>query len=307
MIGANDPGAWARLTLMGMMWGGSYVAIAFALRDFGPLTIAGSRLVLATAALALAARAWGARMPPWREAGGRRVWGFAFAMAMLSNGAPFVLLAWAQQHVPAGVAAIFMALLPLMTLPLAHFFIAGETMTLRKAAGFGVGVAGTVTLIGPQAIAALGGVGVVLLAEIACVAVVVSYACGSIVAKRAPPTHPIAMSAAMAGLAALVVAPLALILERPWEATPSAPGLAGMVWLALLSTALGQVLTLQVLERAGPSFLSMVNFMIPLWGLGFAALLLSETPPLRAAVALPLILAGVAIARGGRIVREAAP
>lgn len=279
---------------MGMLWGGSYVCIALALRDFGPLSIAAARLVLAGLALSIAARVWGARMPGLGAEAGARVWGFAFAMAMLSNAAPFVLLAWAQQEVPAGVAAIFMAILPLMTLPLAHLFIPGEAMTPRKALGFGVGVAGTVTLIGPQALGAVGGAP---LAELACIGVVASYACGSIVAKRAPATHPIAMSAAMSWLAAAAVVPVALAVERPLSATPSAEALAALVWLALLSTALGQVLTLQVLERAGPSFLSMVNFMIPLWGLLFAALMLSETPPMRGALALPLILAGLAIAR----------
>ena len=306
MIGAHDPGAWARLTLMGMMWGGSYVAIAVALRDMGPLTVAAARLVLATVALAAAARVWGARMPGFGAPGGRRVWAFALAMAMLSNAAPFVLLAWAQQHVAAGVAAIFMALLPLATLPLAHLFIPGEGLTTRKAAGFAVGVAGTITLIGPQALGDMGGAGLELLAELACVAVVLSYACGSIVAKRAPAAHPIAMSAAMAGLAAVAIVPVALVVEQPWTVALSAEAAAAMVWLALLSTALGQVLTLQVLARAGPSFLSLVNFMIPIWGLAFAALLLSETPPLRAALALPLILLGVAIARGARPVREVA-
>lgn len=307
MLGARDGGAWARLTFLGMVWGGSFIATAVALQGFGPLTLAAGRLALAALALIVTARIAGARMPLLRTPPGRRAWAFAVVMAMLSNAIPFAMLSWAQQHVPAGVAAIFMAVLPLMTLPLAHAFIPGERMTARKAAGFVVGVAGTLVLIGPQAAHAMGGAGVVLLAEAACLGVVAAYACGSVVAKRAPQVDPVAMSAAMSAIAALALAPLALWFERPWASAPGPDAVAGLVWLALLSTALAQVLTLQVLRRAGPSFLSMVNFMIPLWALAFAALLLSETPPARAALALPLILVGVAIARGGRPPREVAP
>lgn len=307
MIGANDPGAWARLSFMGMVWGGSYVAIAILLRDLGPLTVAAARLVLAALALAAVARAMGAAMPRLDAPGGGRAWGFALMLAVMHNALPFALLAWAQQHVPAGVAAIFMAVLPLMTLPLAHVFIPGEGLTARKAAGFAIGVAGVILLIGPQALGEIGGGGVVLLAELACLVVVASYAGGSIVAKRAPPMDPIALSAAMSATGAAILAPLALWAEAPWTARPSAEAVGALVWLALLSTALCQVLTLQVLRRAGPTFLSLVNFMIPVWGLFFAWALLSETPPPRAAAALPLILLGIAVARSSPRTREVAP
>lgn len=299
MQGAGDPGAWARLVFLGMVWGGSFIATAVALEGFGPFTVAAGRLALAVAALLVAARVLGVPPPPLRGPQGRRVWAFAAVIGLLSNALPFLLISWAQQHVPAGVAAVFMALLPLAVLPLAHAFVPGDAMSWRKTAGFAAGVAGGLILIGPQAFAGFSGAGVALLAEIACLGVVLCYACGSICTKRAPVSaHPLALSLAIQLVALAMLAPLALWLERPFAALPEARPALGLLWLGVLSTGLAQVLLVQVLRRAGPSFLTQVNFMIPLWALVFAFLLLGETPPPRALLALALILAGVATAHG---------
>ena len=53
-----------------------------------------------------------------------------------------------------------------------------------------------------------------------------------------------------------------------------------------------------LLKRTGPSFLSLVNYEVPIWAMLFGVLLLGETPPDRAAPALALILGGVAISQG---------
>jgi drug/metabolite transporter (DMT)-like permease len=128
-------------------------------------------------------------------------------------------------------------------------------------------------------------------------AAVFLYACGSVVAKRAPRTHPVAFGAAAMTIAAALLAPVALGVEG-WPATPGPAALGATLWLGLLSTALGQVLILRILAHVGPPFLSLVNFMVPAWTLAFAWLLLGERPEPGAGLALALILGGVALARG---------
>jgi drug/metabolite transporter (DMT)-like permease len=299
MQGSGDAGAWARLIVLGMVWGGSFIATAVALQGFGPFTVAAGRLALAALALTAVGLATGVPLPPLRGPEAGRVWRFAAVIAALSNALPFVLISWAQQHVPAGVAAVFMALLPLATLPLAHLFIPGDALTWRKAAGFAAGVAGGLTLIGPQAFAGFTGAGMALLAEIACLGVVLCYASGSIVTKRAPVSAPpLALAGAIQWLGLAMLAPLALWMEPLPTALPPLEPMLGLLWLGALSTGLAQVLLVQVLRRAGPSFLTQVNFMIPLWALAFGWALLGETPPPRALAALALILSGVALAHG---------
>lgn len=294
----RDLGAWARLMVLGMVWGGSFIAIAVALEGFTPLTLAAVRLGGAALALLAVALIGGAGLPPVSGPGAGRVWAFAAGVALLSNAAPFAALNWAQQHVPAGVAAVFMTLLPLMVLPLSHLLVPGERMTRRRVLGFLAGTAGALVLLGPVALKGVSGAGVALLAEIACLAVVASYACGSIATKLAPSVHPVAFSAAVQGIAFLMILPAALAFDDPFALAPEARAWAAAAWLALLSTALAQVLLVQVLRRAGPPFLSQVNFMIPLWALAFGALLLGESVPPRALAALALIFFGMALAQG---------
>lgn len=291
----RDLGAWGRLIFLGMVWGGSFIATAMALEGFGPATVAAGRIGIAALALVAMAVATGAGLPPLSD---RRVWAFALVIAALSNAAPFVLLSWSQQHIPAGLAAILMAFLPLVVLPLSHFLLPGERLTPRKLAGFAIGTAGAIVLIGPGALAGLGGAGMSLMGQLGCLAAVTLYACGSITAKRAPQTDAIRFGAAVMTLAFIIIAPVALVWERPFDAAPSGRALTGLLWLGLLSTALAQVLLLQIIQRAGPPFLSMVNFMIPVWALVFGMLLLGETVPARALAALALIFSGVAIAQG---------
>lgn len=298
MIGARDPGAWGRLMLLGVIWGGSFIAVAVALQDFGPVTVAFGRIAIAALTLTGWALVSGAGLPNPLRPGGRRIWLFAAALALLSNAAPFALLSWAQQHVPASLAAVFMALLPLVVLPLSHLFIPGEHLTRRKALGFALGSAGAVILIGPEALAGLTGGNVSMLGELACIGVVVMYAMGSIAAKRGPAVDPVGYSALVMLLAAAMIALAAFWLEAPLAARPTLEGLGALIWLGLLSTALGQVLLIQVLWRAGPPFLSQVNFLIPIWALVFSVTLLDETADPRTIAALGMIFAGVAIAQG---------
>ncbi|SEA76360.1 DMT family transporter [Rubrimonas cliftonensis] len=298
MNGSNDIGAWARLVFLGMVWGGSFIAIAMALEGFTPLSLAAARMGLAALALLAAAWAMGLRLPALRGAEGPRGWGFALAIGLLSNALPFALLNWAQQYVAAGVASVFMALLPLMILPLSHLLVPGERLSRRKGLGFVAGSVGAVVLIGPQALAGLSGAGVALLAELACLGVVISYAFGSITTKLAPQVHPVSLSAAVQLLGFALIAPFALAFEAPFALAPDGRAWLAVAWLALLSTAFAQVLLVQVLRRAGPPFLSQVNFMIPLWALAFGALFLGEAIPPRALLALALIFVGMAVAQG---------
>ena len=63
-------------------------------------------------------------------------------MGLVGNALPFSLISFGQTQVGSGVTGILMAVMPLATLVLAHFFVPGERMVARTAAGFGIGFAG---------------------------------------------------------------------------------------------------------------------------------------------------------------------
>lgn len=286
------------LCLLGVLWGGSFTTVGFAVSALPPLTVATGRIVIGALALIAAAHAIGPGLPSLTSAHGRAVWRSALGVAIATNVLPFSLLAWAQQHIASSLAGVFMAALPLIILPMAHVLIPGERMTWTKTLGVAVGFAGVLTLFGGGVLAQLGGEGWEVLAQLACLGAATGYATGSIITKRSPPAHPIGFSAASLGLAALILTPIAFAVEAPWSA-PWTPGAAAaVIGLGLFPTGLAMVMLFLVIQRAGPSFLSLVNYQIPVWAMLFGALILGETIPARAAIALVLILFGVAVSQG---------
>ena len=288
--------SWFLLILLGLIWGGSFLGVELALTGFSPLWVADIRLVLAAVVLVGASYAMGHGLPPVKTPVGRRIWLHCLGMALLSNAIPFVLLSWGQTQVTAGFAGITMAVVPLLVLPLAHFLVPGEVMSRKKLFGFIVGFAGVVLLIGPSSILEAGQGELDGLARIACIGAAACYAFGSIVTRRAPPGPSIAFGAAALILAAVILTPVAFFVSGLPEAA-STKAWAGVLYLGLFPTALATILLVFVIKTAGPSFMSMVNYQVPVWAIILGMIFLGESLPSQFVGALVLILLGLFIAQ----------
>ena len=298
MPGADDWRNWAMVSLLGLIWGSAFTTTGLAVQSVAPLTLAAARLVVAASALLILAFIWGGGLPNGRTAEGRRAWRQAAITAAAANAIPFALLAWAQGIVSSALAGVYMATLPLIVLPLAHVFVPAERMTAPKVIGFAIGSMGLVTLIGWDVLSEVGGASLEVLAQIACVLAAAGYAIGSVASKLAPPTHPFSFGAATLLLAALMASPAALLVEAPLEQGWTPAALASTLWLGLGPTALAIVVLLSILRRAGPTFLTMVNYQVPLWAMALGMIFLGERIPDAAPLALALILSGVAVSQG---------
>lgn len=289
----GDPLNWVRLAALGIIWGGSFMLVEIALRDVGPFTLVAARIAMAALML------WALCYP---LCGGlpRRgiVWAFALGSAILSNALPFALLTWAQTYLPSSVTGVFMATMPFIALAMSHFLVAGERMTGRNLAGLAIGFAGMLVLFGADALRQLASGEGTALAQIACLTAAVCYASGSVVMKRAPKTRPVAFGAATMILAALLSTGVALWTEGPPRAMPSVTSAVALVALAVGPTAGALLLMLRILEGAGPPFLSLVNYQVPVWAVIFGAVFLGEAVSPRLGIALALILAGLAVSQG---------
>ncbi len=287
---------WTLLILLGMIWGGSFLAVELALPGFGPVTIAAIRIALGAILVTVISFAIGHGLPDWRVATGRRTYGFALGMAMFSNAIPFSLLSWGQQHVTSGYAGITMAVVPLLVLPLAHFFVPGERLSIMKTVGFIIGFIGVVILIGPRSILESGGSDVEDLARMACIGASFCYAFGSLFTRLSPQGPLLAFSSAALIFATLFMIPFALITEGVPNAAGILPWLAVM-YLGVFPTAIATAMLVFVVKTAGPSFLSLVNYMVPVWAVIFGLVFLSEELPSQFIGALGLILLGLAVSQ----------
>ena len=181
-----------------MIWGGAFPGVELALDSLDPTWVSTGRISLAAMLLVLVAIITGAGLPTIRSATGRRVWVHCIGMGMFTNAIPFSLLAWGQQHVTSSFAGITMAVVPLLVLPLSHFLVPGERLTLKRTIGFTTGFAGVVLLVGGEQLlsgSAAGDDAHMLTAQLACVMASCCYAIGSIITRLCPPVNTISFAA----------------------------------------------------------------------------------------------------------------
>jgi drug/metabolite transporter (DMT)-like permease len=148
----------------------------------------------------------------------------------------------------------------------------------------------------------LSGGGTTLLSELAVLGGAVCYAVNTIIARRRPQSDALVVSAGVAFTACLVLAPAAAATGLPDPAQLPALAVIAVVWLGVVSTATATVVYFKLITLAGPSFLSLINYLIPAWAVLMGALFLGERPAWTALAGLALILSGIALAetRGRR-------
>lgn len=295
MASSTSPGLvnWLTLGLLGLIWGASFMAISVALSGAGPLSVAAIRLIIAAVTLLAVAVAMGLKLPAFTEG---KLWLCIIGMGLFTNAVPFTLLSLAIQNVPSAFAGLTMAAVPLLVLPLAHFLVPSEAMTHIKSAGFALGFIGVLVLIGITDL--FSGDGAVW-SRLACIAAAFCYAIGSIITRIAPPVHPLAYSAGGLLVGALIMLPITLSFEGLPGAMP-ASAWGALVYLGLGPTALATILLVRVIQSAGPSFMSLVNYQVPVWSVIFGVTFLNETLPSNFVIALALILGGLGISQASQ-------
>ena len=259
-----------------------------------PSIVVAGRLGIAAVLLFGALIIAGRRLPGWG-----RHWLFFIAMALIGNCIPFWLISWGQQGIDSGLAGILMAVMPLTTLVLAHLFVEGERLNRSKVVGFLTGFCGIVILVGPEAALEFGGGGSAFLSELAVLAGAVCYGVATIVARRRPKSDALVAAAGVMIAATVIMAPVAAVDAgaRPFEL--SLIGASAIALLGVMSTALATVVYFKLIALAGPSFLSLINYLIPLWAVLLGTILLGETPQWTALIALVLVLSGIAVSEAG--------
>ena len=286
---------WLLLIALSLLWGGSFFFGKVAVSEIPPLTVAFGRVAIAAVILIALARATGVALPEsastWRP--------FAI-MGLLNNAIPFVLILWGQTHIPSGLAAILNATTPLFTVLVAHAATRDERLTPSRLVGVTIGLGGVAVMIGPDLLRDLGSN---VAAQGACLLAAISYAFAGIYGRRFRGEPALRVAAGQLVMSSLMLAPLALVLDRPWTLTPpSAAAWAAVMGTAVLSTALGYLIYFRVLARAGATNVLLVTFLIPVSAILLGTLILGEQLAVRHIVGMIAIAIGLA-AIDGRVMR----
>jgi drug/metabolite transporter (DMT)-like permease len=209
---------------------------------------------------------------------------------------PFWLVAWGEQYIDSSVAAIAQSTVPIFTFLIAARVLPAEHVGPARIAGVALGFLGVAVLAGldPR------GGWWVLAGTLAVVLSSLSYAVGGVYGQIRVQTVSgpvLATGSMLAG--GLILLPLALA-QLP-DDTPSVEAIGGVLALTLLGTAFGQLILFRMLRLFGSRRLSLVTYLIPAFALVYGSTFLDEPLTPAAIGGLALILAGVALGSGQRL------
>ena len=287
--------------LLAAFWGASYMFIKVADRAFEPATMIMFRLLLAASLLLVvlaAQRGWSATVADMRRIGWQ-----GFALGVVAGAIPFTLIAWGEKHIDSGVAAIANATMPIFVVLLAIRWQPSETVRGLRLVGFLVGLFGVGVLAGVHPKGGWWGVA----GTMAVVLASVSYAVGSLWGQRLiARTSGLVLSTTslIGGLIVLLPLGLAQLPSKVpgWKETGS------VIALAVIGTALAQIILYRVLRTDGAARVSLVTYLLPVTALFYGVTLLGEPLTLQELLGMVLILGGVALGSGAlRLSRRREP
>ena len=274
------------LLTLAALWGGSFLFMRVAAPVLGPVWLIELRVLLAVPILLALA----VRRGLWKEI--RQHWRSLLIIGGLGSAGPFFLIAFASVSLPAGFTSILNATTPLFGAVVAAVWLK-ERLTWTQFVGLGLGFVGVAILVGFKVASGWAfwlAVGAGLLASL-------MYAiCSPYTAKTLGGVPPLAIAAG-SQLGAVVWLVPALPFTVPSQPVSWAV-VGSVVGLALLSTALAYILFFKLLQSIGPTRVLTVTYLIPLFAIFWAALLLGERVTSSTVWGGLLVLLSVAIANG---------
>lgn len=272
------------LIALGAIWGASFLFMRVSAKDFGPFALVEIRLALG--ALILLPFLWRARS---QFTGA--LWLRLAGIAAINSAIPFTLFAWGAERAPAGIGAITNAMAVPFTAMVAFMFF-GEQIGARRAWGLVLGFIGVVVLASGRT----GGGASVWPAALAGATAALCYGFGANMLKRYLVGIPAsAIASASLICASVLVAPLAII-TWPHQPIPAVSWVSATL-LGVLCTGLAYVLYFRLIHRIGAPRAATVTYIIPLFGVVWAWMLLGEGLTPSMALAGALILSGVALSQ----------
>jgi drug/metabolite transporter (DMT)-like permease len=281
---------YAKLALMAAFWGGQFIAGRIVAPMLPHFTTGALRFLVASAGL-VALVAWReGRLP--RPAGAREwmlVAAMGFAGIFVYNAFFFAAL----EIVPAGRAALMMALIPVGTAVGAWLFFR-EPMTPLRIFGIALSLAGAAVVVtrgDPGAILH----GAMARGELMLVGSVLGWVSYTLLGRLGPKTLSPLATTTWAALVGTVLLVAVALFEAPWTRIAALPvhGWVAIGYLAVFGTVLAFLWYLEGVRAIGGPRTSVFLNLVPVFALLLAALLLGEPLLQSLLVGGAMVIAGV--------------
>jgi len=272
-----------------VFWGTTYLGIRMALESFSPESLLFFRYTISGTLMLAVAFFTGAHLPR-----GRELWltaGYGLVTLGIGNGC----LAFAEQWIPSGLAALFVSTSPFWLVGVEALAPRGERLHLPTVRGMLVGAAGVAFLVARAAgnlSTDRAVIGAFLLLQLGCA----GWALGSIAQRKTPArAHPF-ISGAVQQLATGLVYSIPVMLH-PQPVHWSARGIGAIVYLMIFGSIVGYSAYVFAMDRLPVAVASIYTYVNPMVAVLLGWLVYHEPFGTREAIAMAIIFAGVAIVK----------
>jgi len=261
------------LLLLIVMWGSSFAALKVSLETIPPLWVMSLRLVIGCLTITTFFLILRKNLPLTLD-----FWKWSLIIGFLGFSVPFSIISWGTQFIPSSLVAILMGANPIITLILAYFFLADNTLTIRMVLGVFLGLLGIILLIGFGNINADLYKAEFIYGQLAVLTGTFSFALASILLKNLPQEHSFERTLGSLICGSIIGLFLAYFFSNSSLEIHeiSIKSAVSLTLLGIFSTGIASVIWFKVIALKGPVFLALVNYLIPVWALILGIFLLNE-------------------------------
>jgi len=291
---------WAAFTVLGLLWGSSFLWIKIAVEAVSPFVVVALRVSFGLIGL-LAVMYWQRqRVPRDRPT----LLKYLF-MGVFNVVVPFLLITWGETHIDSSLAAILNATTPLFVIVIGHFLLHDEKITVPRLAGLLVGFAGVIVLVAQDF--KPGMLRGDLLGQLAVLTAALSYAVALVFSRRyLRDTKPVVQSTMMLVFATAIMWVITPVTERPL-ALPAQPlAWVAVLWLGMLGLCAAYLLFFWLNNVWGPTRASLVTYVFPVVGVVLGVIFLNESLNWNMVLGSALVVGGIGVVnRRPRVSRTA--
>lgn len=282
---------WFLLILLSAIWGGAFTLNKMALDSFTPEVIVAGRLI--SGSLFLIALIYFLYK---KFSINLNQINYYLFMSLVGIVIPFIAIITGQENIDSAMAGILMATMPISTIILSHIFLDDEKMNKQKFIGFIISFVGVFVLIYRDGLFIDNSISETLESQLLVILGATLYAFAAIYGKKYKITDPLSASTGTILFATFFMSIYLIFID---QSKPSYSNLLldiNILLLGIVCTAIATVIYFQILQSEGASFISMMNFLIPLWAILFGILILNDQFDWNYIFGLLIILFGIKLA-----------
>lgn len=288
------PATGTAFVVLSLVWGSTYLFIKVGVGYWPPVLLAATRNLLACAAVVLVLAAAAVFRRHATHLPDRRGW-LPPAVFAVFQGTAFALIFWAEQYITSGQTAVLIAANPIITLPLARFWLK-EPLQRQHYIAVALGVLGVALVATTREGSGFeGSGGLRLLAQGGVLLAAFCYAFSLLYSRKYLRGDKYVNTAIHLGTSGLYLLLLSLLLEPSGSRRVDldARGVVALLYLALLGSALAYWLLFYLIENLGPVEVSYNTLVSPVVAVLLGVAVLGERLTPMVVLGTALVAAGV--------------